>query len=75
MVMGKRPEVPTAGPIATVRALLEMLLAIVRSVVSGLGRKPWRGAPDPGRAVAHDLMLNSMKGFCLYRGVASRSTR
>lgn len=66
MVMGRRPGVATAGVVDTLRALLGMVVAIVRSVTSGLRSAPWRGAHDPGRAVAHELLLSSMKGFMTY---------
>jgi acetyl esterase/lipase len=66
MVMGKRPDVPVAGMFATVRALVGMLVAIARAVVDALRVAPWRGAHDPGRAVAHELLLRSMKGFMTY---------
>ena len=55
MVMGRRPDVPTAGAVETVRALLGMLAAIVRRVVHGLRRRPWRNSPEPGRAVESEV--------------------
>lgn len=66
MVMGRRPEVPTAGLAATVRALLGMLAAIARDVAAGLQRRPWRNAGAPARATAHALVLSAMKGFMTY---------
>jgi acetyl esterase/lipase len=64
--MGKRPDVPTAGAVETLRALVGMLVAIVRNVVAALALRPWRGSPEPGKEVVHELMLSSMKGFMTY---------
>jgi acetyl esterase/lipase len=66
MVMGKRPDVPTAGRLETMRALAGMLAAITGSVGQGLRRKRWVGAEHPRQAVVHGLMLDSIKGFMTF---------
>jgi acetyl esterase/lipase len=69
MVMGKRPDVPTAGLIETIRALMGMFAAIGTSIGRGLGRKRWVGAERPRQAVVHGLMLDAIKGFMTYAAV------
>lgn len=66
MVMGRRPDVETAGPLDTGRALVGLGISIGSALATTPLRRPWRGPSNPASNWVHELVRGPMKAMMSY---------
>ena len=61
MVMGRRPEVETAGPLGTGRALGKLGVDLARHLAVVPLHRPWEGPANPATNVLRDVMRTTVR--------------